>query len=123
MYSTLTQGFADRASALLHAGSRAELIYAALEIRMGVEARLQSYIQANDEVSERLKRGWQIPKLFKGLEQTFSNSSQVVEFHISADGADTVTMCFIPVSRRLRSHAERFGNVLHYTADSHMTDK
>ena len=123
MYSTLTQSYVDRAAALIATGSRANLLYAALEIRMGVEARLQSYVQANDQVSRDLKRGWEIPKLFKGLEKTISNSSQVAEVVISASGCDPVAMQFIPVSARLRKHAERFGNALHFTAVSHSTDE
>ena len=123
MYGTLTQDFAERASSLITQGSRASLLYAALEIRMGVEARLQSYVQASDEVSDALKRGWQIPKLFKGLGRTFSNSSQVVEFIVSAGTTAPVVMHFIPVSNRLRNHAERLGNALHYTAVSHSGDE
>lgn len=123
MYSTLTQDFAERAEALIATGSRANLLYAALEIRLGVEARLQSYVQASDEVSDALKGGWEIPKLFKGLEKTFSNSSQVVEFVVSASGNDSVIMHFIPVSSRLRNYAARFGAALHFTAVSHSSDE
>ena len=123
MYRTLTYNFAQRAAGLAATGTRADLIYAALEVRMGVEARLQSYVQANDEVSSALKKGWQIPKLFKGLEKTFSNSSQVVEFVTSVPGVEPVKMHFIPVSSRLRGHAERFGNALHLTAHSHSSER
>jgi hypothetical protein len=123
MYSTLTHDFARRASALASTGSDADLLYATLEIRLGVESRLQSYVQANDQVSAALKRGWQIPKLFKGLEGTFSNSSQAVEFVVSAPGIAPVKMHFIPVSSRLKRHAERFGQALHVTAGSHSSAK
>lgn len=123
MYGTLTQDFADRASELLAQRSRASILYAALEVRMGVEARLQSYVQANDEVALSLKKGWEIPKLFKGLEKTLSNSSQVVELGVSLGSAPPVLFHFIPVSARLRSHAARFGGALHVTADSHGDDR
>lgn len=123
MYSTLTQAYADRAAALIETGQRDSFLYAALEIRMGVEARLQSYVQANDQVSNAIKRGWEIQKLFKGLENTFSNSTQVVEFVMSASGHDPVAMHFIPVSDRLRKHANTFGNALHFTASSHSSDE
>ena len=119
MYSTHTQDFAKRARDLLATEQSDKLLYAALEVRLGVEARLQSYVQANDQVSSAIKRGWQIPKLFKGLEKTFSNSSQVVEFVVSAADVDPVKMHFIPVSDQLRNLAERFGNALHLTASSH----
>ena len=121
MYPMLTYHFAERARALASSGNRGSLLYAALEIRMGVESRLQSYVQASGEVSSALKKGWQIPKLFKGLEKTFSNSSQVVEFTVSTLDAGQVVMHFIPVSAALRSHAERFGDALHVTANSHST--
>ena len=122
MYPTLTYHFAERARALVSSGDRASILYAALEIRMGVESRLQSYVQANDEVSSALKKGWQIPKLFKGLEGTFSNSSKVVEFTVSTGDTGQVAMHFIPVSAALKNHAERFGNALHVTANSHSSD-
>jgi len=123
MYPTLTYHFAQRAAALASTGSKADILYAALEVRMGVEARLQSYVQANNQVSAALKKGWQIPKLFKGLERTFSNSSQVVEFVTSVPGIEPVKMHFIPISSRLKCHAERFGNALHVTADSHSSEQ
>ncbi|WP_146093124.1 hypothetical protein [Xanthomonas arboricola] len=125
MYSTLPQAYADRAKALIHGRTRAELLYAALEVRMGVEARLQSYVQASSQVSSALKRGWEIHKLFKGLEGTFSNSNQVVELEVSALGndSDSALMHFIPVRKRLRDCVVRFGNALHYTRDSHSSEE
>lgn len=90
---------------------------------MGVEARLQSYVQVNDQVSIALKNGWKIHKLFQGLERTFSNSSKVVEFVTSVPGIDPVVLHFIPVSARLKRSAERFGEALHITADSHSAEQ
>ena len=120
-YSTWTGAFADRAGELLATGSRASLLYAALEIRMGAEARLQSYVQASDEVTAALKRGWQVHKLFKGLERTFSNSNQVVRFTVRTQDRE-VEMHFIPVRQRLLDHVNRFGNALHYSSGGHADD-
>lgn len=121
-YSTLTSRFAGRARSLIDSGDRASLLYAALEIRLGVEARLQSYVQASHEVSAALKKGWQIPKLFSGLEKTFSNSSQVVEFTMSSPSSPPITLHFVPVNAQLKRDAEQFGNALHVTAKSHSED-
>jgi len=123
MYLTLTQSYADRAASLIESGTKANLLYAALEIRMGVEARLHSYVQASNQTSSALKRGWEIHKLFKGLEKTFSNSTQVVELEMFAPGLDSETMRFIPVRRQLKSNVEKFGNALHFTPDSHIGDE
>ena len=58
MYHTNPSSYAKRATQLLASNEPADLLYAVLEIRMGVEARLHSYIQASEEVTAALKKGW-----------------------------------------------------------------
>ncbi len=43
------------------------IIYAAIELRMGVEARLQQYNDAFQEFSKNKKSGWKIKVLDKHL--------------------------------------------------------
>ena len=123
MYHTNPSSYAKRATQLLASNEPADLLYAVLEIRMGVEARLHSYIQASEEVNAALKKGWEIPKLFKGLEKTFSNSRQVMELVISSESTPPLKLHFIPISNRLRKFAERSGDVLHHSPKREQSEK
>lgn len=52
-YLTLTKSFVARAQELFDSGDPAKLLYAALEVRMGTEARLQSYVHAHNQISAK----------------------------------------------------------------------
>jgi hypothetical protein len=115
-YSPYTSAFAERAQILFERGDAASLIYAALEIRMGVEARLQSYVHAHEEISRQIKNGWKIKQLAKGIEKHFRESNVVTELTLTdqADNSELVTLYYIPISRQLKLCAEQLGGFLHY---------
>jgi len=96
----------------------ASLFYAALELRMGVEARLQAYAHANSEVVASLKRGWQIQKLAQGLDKVFKRARDVVQltYQIPGQTEPFMVLRYTPVTSRLTKIAEKLGDYLHYRA-------
>lgn len=106
-----------RARELLESNLRQNLLYSALELRLGVEARVQSYIQANEQISKEIKRGYHAGKLTKALKATHSDGKFVAEFSFNVPVNDQVTWFtfhFIPLSENLQSLYNKLGGYLHY---------
>ena len=92
------------------------LLYAALELRLGVEARYHEYLDAAEEVTTLKKRGWQVAHLAKGLERAFKLGNKIVSLTLlDADATAQTTFYYTPVPRRTRQIAERLGDCLHFT--------
>ena len=115
-YPSNAAAFSDRAASLISSGESANLFYAALEIRMGVEARLQSYVLARSETSAAVKKGWKIQDLAKGLEKAFKGSKDVVQLSYShtRDDPPFAVFRYTPVTAELQKIAQRLGDYLHY---------
>jgi hypothetical protein len=84
-YDVTSRGYLERADVRLAEGTAQALFYAALELRSGIAARMQQYLQARDEVSKRKKQGWRVANLAKDIEQVFRTGDKVVEFSINEE--------------------------------------
>lgn len=115
-YPSTASAFSERAMALLTSDDPASLFYAALEVRMGVEARLQSYVQASRHTSSALKKGWKIQHLAKGLEKAFKGQKDVVElsYALSSSELPFAILHYTPVTSPLQKLAQRLGDYLHH---------
>lgn len=92
------------------------LLYAALEIRLGIEARLHEYLDAAQKSAILKKRGWQVSKLAKDLDRRYKAKTKIVSFMIlGIDGTSNRTFLFTPVTDRAKKIAEQLGNYLHYS--------
>ncbi len=120
IYWTMTSSFVARAEKLISSGEKAHLIYAALEVRMGIEARLQSYVHAHKDISLKIKNGWEISKLSKTLENNGNWVKRVCEldFATERDGESLAKLYFIPVSAELQAIGGQLGDFLHYREGS-----
>ena len=116
LYSTWTKSFVARGRGLFDSGDYANLLYAALEVRMGTEARLQSYVHAHKQISGQIKNGWKIKELADSLAKHFVKDDLVAQVTVTeTSGAPPVaTLQYIPVSAELRKVAEQLGNYLHH---------
>lgn len=114
-YQISSRDYLKRARKLLDSGSQENLFYAAFELRCGVEARLQEYLEVQEEISQKKKRGWKIAKLAKNLEKIFRIDDTRINIQIfKPDGKEhLITLSFIPVSSKLRKNAEKLGDYLH----------
>ena len=84
-YGLHARDYLARACACLAEGSRAALFYAAFELRCGIEARLQQYLEAQREKTRKIKQGWRIAKLARHVERRFKTGDKVVTSGLSDD--------------------------------------
>ena len=114
-YLASAEAFSKRASALLAAGNPADLLYCALELRLGIESRTQSYIHASDQISAQLKKGYHAGKLTAALRATHSDGRFVSVLNVRPEPPLVgCTFEFIPLSSLLISAYDKLGNYLHY---------
>ena len=114
-YKTDARAYLQRARCRLNEGTREALFYAAFELRCGVEARLQQYGDAHDELSRQLKRGWQIEKLAKGLDRVFQSGDKIVALELWDSGRKHKlgVLYYTPVGKDLRKDGQKLGELLH----------
>ena len=88
-------------------------VFCALELRFGIESRLREYLQHQEHVAEKKKRGWQIAALGRDVEQAFSGCVQEVRIDVWSGGFPMIRCKYTPVTPELRAIGERLGNYLH----------
>ncbi|OGB25685.1 MAG: hypothetical protein A3I66_11860 [Burkholderiales bacterium RIFCSPLOWO2_02_FULL_57_36] len=90
------------------------LVYAALEFRCGVEARLKEYIQTIDHIPKAQKKEWAVAKLGRSLQSAYRTGDKMMVFTIvfPEDGAE-LQLLYTPVTKRLQDIAQRAGDFLH----------
>jgi hypothetical protein len=112
-----SRAFLARAQSLLSEARPECLLYAALELRLGIEARYHEYLDAAAEVSSLKKRGWQVSQLAKDLERVFKTGEKIASIQLLEykNGPAKQTLLYTPIRRRTRRIAERLGDYLHYT--------
>ncbi|EPB6965056.1 MULTISPECIES: hypothetical protein [Pseudomonas] len=87
--------------------------YSALELRFGIESRLREYLEYQDHVKEKKKKGWQIAALGKDVEEAFSGCVDEVRVKVCSEGHPLVLFKYTPVVPDLKSIGERLGDYLH----------
>ena len=115
-YRISSRDYLSRAREQLALSTSAALFYAAFELRAGVEARMLQYLEAQQNVSQKLKRGWRIAVLGEGIDRTFKLGDRLARFsYREADGGDELfVLYYTPVSKELQRNAKQLGNVLHH---------
>lgn len=105
-------------------GTEEALIYAALELRCGVEARLKEYIQAIEHIPKSKKKEWAVAKLRRSIESAYKTGDKIMIFtiHFPEDGKE-LALLYTPVTKRLQDIAERVGDYLHYPTKPELVDK
>lgn len=114
-YGISAEAYLARAKSLLASGRREDLFYAAFELRAGIEARMQEYLDVHRHISNKKKKGWQIAKLGRAVEQAFQTGDKVVEITAIEPDSNEIIACFYytPVKAALRKKAQRLGLYLH----------
>ncbi len=67
-YDTTVEGYLKRCKQRRDAGSLQDLLYAALELRLGVEMRLAESVQAVDGLTVAQRRQWKVVHLANTLQ-------------------------------------------------------
>ena len=114
-YQIDSRSYLRRARLRLDDGTPESLIYAALELRFGIEARMQEYLDAQTHMSERQKKGWKIAKLGKTIERAFRLGDRVAQIIVTERETDVVVhkLYYTPVSTSLRKKGQVLGEYLH----------
>ena len=92
------------------------ILCASLVLRLGIEARLNEYLDAYEKTSKIRKREWHLSKLEKQVNKAFRTGDQIVKLQISdAESASSLGVYwYTPVTPRLRNFGEKLGDSLHY---------
>jgi hypothetical protein len=116
VYATRAVDFLKRAKGQLDSGIPEALFYAALEVRFGVEARLQAYTATARKLQLEAYDGWEIAKLAKGIGKAFrGNADAVARLSCLGPAKETVlTLEFTPVPPELSTLACRLGDYLRF---------
>ena len=113
-YGVGAEEYLARGRRRLAEGSAEALFYAAFELRCGIEARMQEYLEARQEILRKKRHGYQIAKLARGLERVFAGGDKIVELLIfESDGTPRQQLYFTPVRSSLRRGAAKLGDLLH----------
>lgn len=124
-YRVASRDYLERARLRLAEDGPESLFYAAFELRCGIEARMQEYLEVQDEVSKKKKGGWRIAELGKNVERMFRTGDKIGQFTIKDDKTGNVikTLYYTPVTSSLRKRAQQLGDLLHASKDhSKMND-
>jgi hypothetical protein len=113
-YRSSSRDYIKRAQQLLKSGNSESLFYAAFELRCGIEARMQEYLEVADDISEKKKQGWKIAELGKNLERAFKLGNKIVQLNFEdAVSSNQCTIYHTPVNSQLRKQGQQLGNYLH----------
>ena len=114
-YSVTALCYLGRAHDLLKLNKQECLVYAALELRAGIETRMQEYLEAQKHISNKMKKGWKIAQLGKNIEKAFKTGDKITEIQIfDKEGIVPIAILYYtPVTSELRKNAQRLGGYLH----------
>lgn len=114
-YQIHSRDYLRRARKELNKDTPQSLFYAAFELRCGIEARLQQYLDAQGHISRKMKKGWQIAALDRNIQKVFNTGDTIIEFAILDNKTEEVLDVFYytPVNSKLKKMGEKLGNYLH----------
>ena len=105
-------GHLTRARRHLEGDDRADLFYAALELRFCVEARQDSYVQAQRRYLKSIPPAHKIGNQAAALRRLF-NRDEILRLEIDFYDAPPTLLYYTPVTNDLKTCAEKLGDLLH----------
>jgi hypothetical protein len=123
-YGITARDYLSRAKRCLENDNVEFLFYAAFEVRCGVEARMQEYLEAQEHISKKKRQGWQLAKLAKNIEKTFKLGEKDAVLRILHKDTKKVEFeaMYTPVKACLRERVKKLGNYLHSAKKYHTPD-
>lgn len=114
-YGISSRDYLARARVQLDSSAYEGLFYAAFELRCGIQARMQQYLEAHEDVARRKKNEWHIGKLGRSVEQAFRLGDRIAEVTVcdSKTSEALEVFYYTPVTSRLRKRGEQLGDLLH----------
>lgn len=121
---TTSLSFVERARARLidfDLGRKECIWYAALELRLGIEVRLQQYLDAASrgrKLSKKQRQAWKAKDLRAQLLELDTHAAQegryAVFFPRSGPVIEGASLLYTPVTEELVDHCDRLGELLHF---------
>jgi hypothetical protein len=102
-----------RAKQLLRSSDKANLIYSALELRCGVEARLKEHAAVAVGVSKAQLAHYEIRKLSKAVQEAFGLGDTFLLVFLDLVDGRVGQFTYAPVTSQLQNIAARLGDYLH----------
>lgn len=115
-YQISSRDYLCRAREQLALSKADALFYASFELRAGVEARMSEYLEAQQQISRKLKEGWRIAVLGRGIDQAFKLGEKLARFSFreAVSGEELFILYYTPVSGELQKNAQKLGDYLHH---------
>jgi hypothetical protein len=123
-YGITSRDYLARAK-LCHKNNGVEfLFYAGFEIRCGVEARMQEYLEFQEHISKKKRQGWRVAELSRNIEDVFRLGERDAILRIRHKDTKQVQFeaRYTPVRASLRKRVEKLGNYLHSVKKYHASD-
>lgn len=91
------------------------MFYAAFELRCGIEARMEEYLQVWEHIAEKEKTGWSIVNLGRNIEEAFRTGDSVVRWAVHDRQSKRLIVCLYhtPVTKQLQERGKKLGNYMH----------
>lgn len=114
-YGVRSKDYLFRAKELIAEDRIESLFYAAFEIRCGIEARMNEYLEVQKHISAKKKRGWKISQLANNIEDAFrlGEKKAIIQIVDSKSNEPVLSAEYTPVRKNGRKIAEQLGNYLH----------
>ena len=122
-YGVSADSYCSRIRDLLDRNDESSLLYATLELRCAVEARMKEYLDPLDHIPKAHKKEYSVVKLGRTVDNVFPLKEQIALFTICfPNRGEEVTLRYVPVPKRLQDIAARAGDALHYPGDRNTDD-
>lgn len=105
--------YLSRAKKLLRSDDKADHIYAALELRCGVEARLKEHAAVAVGISKSHLAHYEIRKLSRTVQEAFGLGDTFLTVFLELADGRTGQFLYAPVTSQLQTIAARLGDYLH----------
>ncbi|NOZ11253.1 MAG: hypothetical protein GXP09_09480 [Gammaproteobacteria bacterium] len=114
-YRISSRDYLRRAGECLAEGSSKFLFYAAFELRCGIEARMNEYLEVWEHISKKKKKGWRIAEMGRNVEKAFKTGNKIVRWAVHDKSTNELIVClyYTPVTSALKKSGEKLGNYLH----------
>ncbi len=123
-YGISSRAYLARAKRCLERNDLESLFYAAFELRCGVEARMQEYLEVQEHISKKKRQGWHVLKLARNIEDAFRIGEKEAVLRVRDKNTNDVLFeaRYTPVKKSLKKKVETLGNYLHAAKNYHAPD-
>lgn len=112
-YLVTSRAYLGRMKARMDEGTDEALIYAAFELRCGVEARMQEYVETIDHLPKATRDQWEIAKLRRSLESAYRTGDKTLIYCFEFSDGAQMQLTFFPVMQRLQTIAGMMDDYRH----------